>query len=155
MSVSKHRINQYTPARVRAFTCIFIIMISTCPKAQQFYADYCAPVLDKYRSDDNYIVGTADGVKYFDAQLAMLNEGEVFSPVVNCDNKVIGFVVEDCPEYLFADTSGASDEDSSNAADIFWYALQRFAENEQKTFISTYSGFRQVYVADAVNCVAD
>ena len=52
-------------------------MISTCPKAQQFYADYCAPVLDKYRSDDNYIVTTPDGVKYFDVQLAMLNEGEV------------------------------------------------------------------------------
>jgi len=130
-------------------------MISDCPKTQQFYAAHCAPFLDKYRNDDNFIVTTPDGVKLFDVQLAMLNEGEVFSPVVSCDNKVIGFVVEDHPEYLFADTSGAGNADSSNAPDIFCYVMRRFVENEQMTSILTYSGFRQVYATDATNSIID
>jgi hypothetical protein len=128
-------------------------MISDCPKAQHFYASHCAPILNKYRNDDNFTVTTSDGVKLFDIQLAMLNEGEVFSPVIGGNNKVIGFVVEDHPEYLFADTSGAGDADSSNAPDIFFYAMRRFAEHQQKTSIFTYSGFREVYVTDATDSI--
>ena len=128
-------------------------MISNCSKAQHFYAAHCAPILDKYRNDDNFITTTPDGVKLFDVQLAMLNEGEVFSPVIGGDNKVIGFAVEDYPEYLFADTSGAGDADSSNAPDIFFYAMQRFVEHQQNTSIIGYSGFRQVYVTDAADSI--
>ncbi len=130
-------------------------MISDCPKAQQFYADHCAPIFDEYRNDDNFIVTTTDGTMLFDVQLAMLNEGEVFSPVISCDNKVIGFVVKDHPEYLLADTSGACDPDSSNAPDIFCYAMQRLVEHGQATSIITYSGFRHVYVNDVVDSIAD
>jgi hypothetical protein len=125
-------------------------MTFACPDAQQFYADYCAPVLDKYRNDDQFIFTTCDGVKLFDVQLAMLNEQDVFCPVVNCDNKVIGFVHKNYPQYLFADTNGAGGDDS-NAADIFCYAMRRFVEDEQTTSFLAYSGFRHVYVSDDVS----
>jgi hypothetical protein len=122
-------------------------MNTTCPKAQQFYAECCAPYLDKYRKDDDYVVTTPDGKKLFDVQLAMLSEADVFSPLVSCDKKVIGFVVEEYPEYLFADTNHAGTEDS-NAPDIFMYVMERLVESDQKTSIFTYSGFRDVYLAD-------
>ncbi len=125
-------------------------MTFACPEAQQFYAVHCAPVLDKYRNDDQFIFTTCDGVKLFDVQLAMLNEQDVFCPVVSCDNKVIGFVHKNHPQYLFADTSGAGGDDG-NAADIFCYAMRRFVEDEQTTSFLTYSGFRHVYVSDDVS----
>ncbi len=122
-------------------------MTINCPKVQQFYADKCAPLLDKYRNDDRFIVTSSDGVKLFDVQLALLTEHDVFSPVVACDNKVIGFVFEDHPEYLFADTQGAGSEDS-NALDIFLYTVKRFVEDKQKTSVFTCSGFRKLFIDD-------
>jgi len=145
--------NTYTPLRYRAFTYVLLIMTINCPKAQQFYADKCAPLLDKYRNDDRFIVTSSDGVKLFDVQLALLTEHDVFSPVVTCDNKVIGFAVEDHPEYLFADTQGAGSEDS-NALDIFLYTMKRFVEDKQKTSVFTYSGFRKLFINDG-NVVVD
>jgi len=123
-------------------------MNTTCPKAQQFYAEHCAPCLNKYRNDDEFIVTTSDGVRLFDVQRAMLYEGDVFSPLVSCDNKVIGFVVEEYPEYLFADASHAGGE-GSNAPHIFLYVMKRFVESNQKTSVLAYSGFRDVYLTDA------
>jgi hypothetical protein len=83
----------------------------------------------------------------FDVQLAMLSEADVFSPLVSCDKKVIGFVVEEYPEYLFADANRAGTDDG-NVADIFMYVMKRLVESDQKTSIFTYSGFRDVYLAD-------
>jgi hypothetical protein len=124
------------------------------PEATQFYAAHCAPFLDKYRDDDAFVFTAPDGSKMFDVQLAMLTEGEVFSPVVSCDNKVIGFVVEEHPQYLFADASCAGDADS-NIPDIFCYIMQRFVECQQTTSIITYSGFRHVYMNAAAGSIAD
>ena len=129
-------------------------MTTTFTCSQQFYADYCAPCLDKYRSDDQFVVTTSEGVKLFDVQLAMLKEKDVFSPVLGCDGKVIGFVVKDHPEYFFADTSGAGG-DGSNAADIFAYVMQRLIEDGQKTSVFTYAGFRDVYVAEQAAIISE
>ena len=122
-------------------------MTITCPNAQQFYAEHCAPFLDKYRTDDRYIVTSSDGVKLFDVQLALMTEHDVFSPVIASDNKVIGFVVEDHPEYLLADIQGAGGEDS-NALDVFLFTMKRLVEDNQKTSVLIYSGFRQLFVND-------
>ena len=123
-------------------------MTSNRSEVHEFYASHCAPILEKYRNDDNFIVTTSDGIKMFDVQLAMMNEGGVFSPVLGCDNKIIGFAMVDHPEYLFVDIRGASDADNSSAPDILCYALRRFAEHEQKTSVITYSGFRDAYVSN-------
>ena len=122
-------------------------MTFTCPKAQQFHDKFCAPIFDKYRNDNDFIVTTPDGVKLFDVQLAMLKEHQTFFPVFNAESKVIAFTVQGYPQYLLADTNHSGGA-KHQVTDLFFYMMRRYSESRQTTGIITYHGFRDVYAVD-------
>ena len=118
----------------------------TCPKAQKFNDDFCAPLLDKYRKNDHFVVNRSDGTKWFDIQLAMLNEHQTFIPIANTEKKIVGFTHKDYPQYVFADANSSNDPD--HLLEIFGYCFGRFIDSDETTGIISYLGFNDVYAAD-------
>jgi len=125
-------------------------MIFDCPKAQQFYAEFCKPIFDKYRNDPNFYSTASDGTELFDVQLVMLTEKDVFSPMVGCSDQIIGFLVEEYPDCVFLDLT-ATFSDVGGASESVSNLIKSLYISEQKYSIHTYTGIRKIFTSDLVD----
>ena len=107
---------------------------------KEFLEEYVNPVMDKYWDNPDFNEFDSDGGKTFDAQKAMLFEGDVFTPLTNEKGRVYGFSVGDFP-YKFIDARYPDEIPL-----ICGEGIENSVKKGEETIVIVYVGFNEVFL---------
>ena len=105
-----------------------------------FYQEFVSPLYKKYEDNPHFTIETNKGEKFWNIQYALLNEPDVFTPITNPEDKIIGFYVKDYPEYIMVDSQYGEDLPII----MFEFVMKHYVKTGETTQIIGYVGFGDV-----------
>ncbi len=109
-----------------------------------FYQEFVSPLYKQYEENPCFTIKTDKGEKFWNIQYALLNEQDVFTPITNPENKIIGFYVKDYPEYILMDSQ--YEEDLSTI--MFRFVMKHYVNTGETTQIIGYVGFGDAFTKE-------